>query len=335
VPLPAGETAVEEIDVPTWGLEPIPGSGALNALAWANVLRRLLSETHPSSVIGIGRPTKFAVTCLRKIPHRVSFYDAMDDFPAFFEGLSRRTTSRVEAVIAHQVDRLWVSAPALQEKFARTGSRAQLVSNGCDTAKVPLAPSPAGSRLSFGYVGTIGRWFDWSILHTLAREFPEGEFLLVGPCFVPPPASLPANVKLYPESAHEDALRFLGQCQVGLIPFVANRLTDAVDPIKYYEYRAMGLAVVSTAFGAMRTRGGEAGVRLLKGRLGVRAAVEAALTTRPPLAAVQEFRAQNDWASRFDRADLAGQVAGGREHPVPHGGPGRRMLRPRLPGDNA
>ena len=40
----------------------------------------------------------------------------------------------------------------------------------------------------------------------------------------------------------------------GIIPFKVNRLTAAVDPIKYYEYRAAGLPVISTEFGEMRQR---------------------------------------------------------------------------------
>ena len=43
----------------------------------------------------------------------------------------------------------------------------------------------------------------------------------------------------------------MAQFDVGLIPFLKNRLTDSVDPIKYHEYRALGLPVVSTSFGEM------------------------------------------------------------------------------------
>ncbi len=47
----------------------------------------------------------------------------------------------------------------------------------------------------------------------------------------------------------------MAEFDVGLIPFKQNALTAAVDPIKYYEYRALALPVISTDFGEMHERG--------------------------------------------------------------------------------
>ena len=50
---------------------------------------------------------------------------------------------------------------------------------------------------------------------------------------------------------------------VGLIPFKCTDLTASVDPIKFYEYRALGLPVLSARFGEMALRDGLAGVFLM------------------------------------------------------------------------
>lgn len=73
----------------------------------------------------------------------------------------------------------------------------------------------------------------------------------------------PANIKLLPECSHASAIAAMATFSVGLIPFKLNRLTASVDPIKYYEYRALGLPVLCTRFGEMALRDKEPGVWIL------------------------------------------------------------------------
>lgn len=41
------------------------------------------------------------------------------------------------------------------------------------------------------------------------------------------------------------------QFDAGLIPFLVNELTSGVNPVKYYEYKALDLLVFSTPFGEL------------------------------------------------------------------------------------
>lgn len=50
--------------------------------------------------------------------------------------------------------------------------------------------------------------------------------------------------------------------KVGLIPFKVGRLTEGVDAIKYYEYRALGLPVVGTPFGELQHKTSDPGLFL-------------------------------------------------------------------------
>ena len=47
---------------------------------------------------------------------------------------------------------------------------------------------------------------------------------------------------------------------MGLIPFKRCEITAYVDPVKYYEYRAMGLTVLSSAFGEMQHKQNDPGI---------------------------------------------------------------------------
>ena len=94
---------------------------------------------------------------------------------------------------------------------------------------------------------------------------------------------------------------------VGLIPFKRNALTASVDPIKYYEYRALGLPVLSTCFGEMALRKAESGVFLVSEQAElahqVRAALDyirAALDYKGEALEIEQFRKANSWEVRFD-----------------------------------
>jgi hypothetical protein len=92
---------------------------------------------------------------------------------------------------------------------------------------------------------------------------------------------------------------------VGLIPFRQNQLTASVDPIKYYEYRALGLPVVSTNFGEMALRGSQDGTWISQQPQDASALVAQALQHRATTESVQQFRTTNSWNARFDAASQA------------------------------
>jgi hypothetical protein len=209
------------------------------------------------------------------------------------------------------VDRVYAASDALMEKFARRGVEACLVPNAYAMRTLPpFAPRPPAAPPVFGYVGTVGRWFDWELVARLASAFPSAEVRIVGPVYAGPPRVLPANVRLAGECPQPAAVEHLRDFACGLIPFRNTALTAAVDPIKYYEYRGMGLPVLSTRFGQMAARGRGDGVFMADGDGGLEGAARAALAHVTTAAAVDRFRAENDWDTRLGRAPLFPELGG-------------------------
>jgi hypothetical protein len=81
-----------------------------------------------------------------------------------------------------------------------------------------------------------------------------------------------------------------------------------MDPVKFYEYRAMGLPVLATPVGEMARRRGQAGVHLLPGNGAWKTAVDSALRHDGAVEAVRTFRTEHTWNRRFDAVRL-GAVA--------------------------
>jgi hypothetical protein len=320
---------VHILNVPALPIEPLPWGAWLNRrLLWRDAWREIEHFAAAGSpVIGVGRPCALALETIRRLHPAASFFDAMDCFPEFHSGLSRRAMRRHEDAIAAEVDLVVASSTFLANRFARRGLRVEKVLNACDSESrggekergrggddpnesfrsvspsPPFPLSPSGPVL--GYLGCIGRWFDWPLVLRLAGMMPHVRIELVGPCVVPPPGGqrLPDNLRLAPACRRSEAGGHLARFAAGLIPFKINALTSGVDPIKYYDYRAAGLPVLSARFGEMALRSRCDSVYFLDPLCDWRPVVSAALGHRCNNAETNRFRQENNWTDRFRQSD--------------------------------
>nr|BFD40773.1 glycosyl transferase [Pseudomonas sp. FFPRI_1] len=291
-----------------WALpiEPLPGSGWLNRLFWRPLIQQVRDFAQGPTQLGIGKPSHLALQLLREPIFDSSFYDVMDNVPAFYHGWSRRAMSRRQHETAKAVTMALTSCSSLQHYWLQQEVNARLLLNGCASERLPplplSRPATPGQRRVFGYVGTLAKWFDWDFIRSLALEFPEAEVRLIGPQHGPIPSSLPPNILRLPALSHEAALETMTEFDIGLIPFKRNDITRFVDPIKYYEYRALGLPVVSTIFGEMSTRRHAPGVFLSEAVADIPRVIHQALAFNEPLGDTLRFREANSWTKRFEVA---------------------------------
>lgn len=99
-----------------------------------------------------------------------------------------------------------------------------------------------------GYVGVMEDRFDTVLIKRLARSLEQKTILLVGPMWRQQEKILKKEegVLSLGFRPYHDIPRFISSFQVGLIPHKVNSLTQSMDPIKIYEYLALGCPVVST-----------------------------------------------------------------------------------------
>lgn len=248
-------------------IEPLPALAHLNRFLWARLLVQITRfiESDKATIV-FGKPSLLALQVLSHFPQHLTMYDAMDDFPSFHKGLAKRTMNKRECLLVTQVGVVWASSHKKHERLLQLRADVQLAPNGLDPASLPAPRVRATPQKPavFGYVGTMAAWFDWNVVLALAKARPFDRIRLIGPLHGNPPTPLPTNVELLLPLPHAQALEAMNEFDVGLIPFRRSPLTDSVDPIKYYEYRALGLPVLSTEFGEMATRRGVRGVYLIK-----------------------------------------------------------------------
>ncbi|WP_188567725.1 glycosyltransferase [Undibacterium terreum] len=249
-------------------IEPIPVLSAINdLLVWRNIksqIRQLNIDENWD--VGIGRPSKLALWAIKSLKPRAKFMDVMDDFPAFYNGISRYSMEQVQKYLVAGCDYLFCSEESLVPKLAVLDRKKSIrvIPNGYDMERLPFFSEIKQKREIIGFVGTIASWFDWGLVIEIAEALPNICVQLIGPRAGYVPANLPRNIELLPACTVAEAIAYCQNFKVGLIPFVHNQLTESVDPIKYYELRALGVPIWTTNFGSMTKRTSEPGVTLIQ-----------------------------------------------------------------------
>ena len=282
-------------------IEPLPLSGTVNHIvAWRGIRSQLRDFAFGAEycVLAVGRPSKLAEWAVDNLPYQRSFVYVLDNFPAFYRGFSRASMEdRMRAVCAKVTD-VYCSSSQLAADMRALRSDATVVLNGYPTQQLP-APSPQADRHLLGYVGTIAQWFDWPLVLEIARALPHVTLRLIGPEFCDRPSHLPGNIEMLGELPNESIIEHVQQFRAGLIPFQLDALTAGVDPIKFYEYRSMGIPVWSTRFGEMQLRGAADGVTPIDQGANWRSLWDASCASPMSDEEVAVFRAEVDWSRRF------------------------------------
>lgn len=229
-------------------------------------------------------------------------YDCMDDWDPF-ENVGAFARAE-EPALAAAADLLIVSAQRLQEKFAGRGLAPVLVRNGADvdfyqssTASELLDDIP---RPIAGYFGAIADWFDLDLMERVARSRPQYSFVLIGQVFGLDTSRLQslANVHLLGLQPYEKLPGYLRRFDACLIPFLINDVTRSTDPVKLYEYFALGKPVVSTGLDELEHCRDL--LYLAGDAAGFAAQLDAAIAEHDP-GIIQrriDFAAANTWAQR-------------------------------------
>ncbi len=243
-------------------------------------------------------------------PERV-VYD-MIDAPLHFAPVPPRLVPQWEALL-RESDRVCVTSRALAA-LARSGgaSDPRLIGNGVEADRflkaAPIAslPGEPGAPV-IGYVGSIHSWFDVPLVSALARALPQARIVLVGPAHpsaredLARASACAQNLHWIGPRPYEEIPSIVRAFRVGIIPFRRTPLTEAVNPVKLYEYAAAGVPCVTTRFTEEVSDWTEA-ARVASDEAEFIAGVEAFLRAAPDTEALVAFARRHDWdeiARRF------------------------------------
>jgi len=200
--------------------------------------------------------------------------------------------------------RLCAVSEAIVERVSPRGPAA-VVPNGVDAAMwlAPGAPPAWFDRLPgprLFYVGTIDSRIDTEALRAVARAWPEGTVVLVGPVTEPDhlaAALAEPNVLSHDSVPRDQVAALCHAADVCLLPHRQTPLTEAMSPLKLYEYLASGTPTVATDLEPVR-RADAPVIRVAPDGDFVAGVREALATGAVSETERQGFIARNSWVTR-------------------------------------
>jgi polysaccharide pyruvyl transferase CsaB len=168
-------------------------------------------------------------------------YDCMDEwsnFPGFGPAVLQ-----AESSLVRNAAMTIVSADRLVEKHQALARELLVVRNGVDAQHYEAFFGPndllgGAPRPIIGYYGALASWVDVPLLEKIARRFADGTIVLAGGRFdidLSPIENLP-NVRLLGQRPYAEMPALLWNFDVCIIPFQVNAITEATNPVKFYEY---------------------------------------------------------------------------------------------------
>lgn len=151
-----------------------------------------------------------------------------------------------------------------------------------------------GKRIALYFGSLYGEWFAWDYVIAAGLMCNDLDIVLIGDS--PKKTDLPANIHCLGPKRIEELPSYLSFSDMALLPFVPGKITDAVSPIKVFEYLFMGKPVISTDIPEIASY---PGVRTAKSAEHF-ATMCASGSQEPTFCGDDNFIAQNSWFARLD-----------------------------------
>jgi glycosyltransferase involved in cell wall biosynthesis len=198
---------------------------------------------------------------LDTLPFRHVVYDCIDDVavhmprPALaplyrkWENELIERASGAAATAQPLLEGLRARRPDLPTATIRNGVDAELFARVANSSPRPRDLPPASRRPIVGFVGALYEWIDWDLIAAVGRALPEFDFVFVGPVgrrgsAIRPPAA--SNLRFLGARPYEAVPTYVRAFDVCWVPFDQSRVSRMANPVKIYEYLALGKPVVST-----------------------------------------------------------------------------------------
>lgn len=197
-------------------------------------------------VLWISNPKQYWLTNVVK--YNKLIYRIADDYTKFSEYPS--SVAQIEERLIDKADYVFITSKLLERKVLKRNKKPYILNNGVEFERFNKSykcpKEYFGSRKKIVYVGAIKYWFDCNLVKKLASEVDADIYIIGNPQIDLSMFKNMSNIYILGVKPYKDIPAYLQYGDVAIIPFIKNELTNAISPIKLYEYCSTGISVVST-----------------------------------------------------------------------------------------
>lgn len=238
--------------------------------AWGRRLNEWITRRHIRRVshdLGLRDPMlwlnpHYSGHLVGRLGERAVIYDITDDWTlATLPDRERRLVETQDTQLCGAADLVIVCSEALAESRRGKCRNLQLLPNGVHVEHYGAARENGAARPwpgpVFGYAGTLHPdRIDVDLVLHLARSFPQGSVVLLGPDNLDDAAreklGSERNIHLPGSVPYAELPRRIAQFDVCIVPHLQTPFTESLNPIKLWEYLACAKPIVSTAVAGFR-----------------------------------------------------------------------------------
>lgn len=272
--------------------------------SWPDMVFRTFECKEKLLLIEFPHPSFFKLIAEAHASGWMVVYDVVDDWEEFQRvGQAIWYEPQFEKHLLNAADAITAVNAVLGDRLRVLGAEEmEIIPNGLARGVDVIDQERPLERgdITIGYFGYLaGSWFDWKLLARAATARPLWKFYLIGYGGQPEGVKLPENIILLGKKPRKELASYAANWDVAVVPFKSEQLAAGADPIKTYEYLAMGLPVVVT--GVYPPSGGEDFVRRAEGVDEFIEALEVAAKGRNQMVDQRIAFAQTcSWSHRLD-----------------------------------
>lgn len=174
-----------------------------------------------------------------------------------------------EKKLAYKVDQIFVTSQTIFKKLEKYNRKIQFFGNVCDFDHFAKAPTLSLEKIPddiknikkpiVGFIGSISEYkLDYQLIKSVAEKLVNVNFVFIGPT----EDSIDKkklnqlqeidNIFLLGYRKYNILPNYCAYFDVAWLPIIHNKYTDSMFPMKFFEYLASGLPVISTTISSLK-----------------------------------------------------------------------------------
>lgn len=204
----------------------------------------------PQTILWVTYPSNLIIRLLDGLTYQALIYEMMDDYPLVHPAFQKEISNSEEWFI-HHASLVIATSDSLAEraKKIKKSPQVKVIKNGVDFEFFTQIPKEIPKEFNItgkiaGYIGSIEKWIDFDLIDFLSKNRPDINFLFIGPRRI---KQVPKrkNIFYIGPVDYEWIPTYCQRFDVCLIPFLKSPFSDSINPVKLFEYLALGKPVVS------------------------------------------------------------------------------------------